>query len=141
MSYGRWRKQISRKARVEIIPLIDVMFLLLCFFVYSTMNMVVQQGIFVDLASSDSSDVLQEDQRFIIVSVDKTGQFYMNKKPISRTGLLSKLERLKQSPQKPTVVVNADKNASHGQVVVLLDLVRKSGIGQAILAVEPESRK
>ena len=77
MSYGRWRKQISRKARVEIIPLIDVMFLLLCFFVYSTMNMVVQQGIFVDLASSDSSDVLQEDQRFIIVSVDKTGHIVL----------------------------------------------------------------
>lgn len=139
MAYGRWRHTaVARRARVEIVPLIDVMFLLLCSFVYATMNMVVQQGIFVDLASSETSEGVQDDKRLVVVSVDRKGTYYIDKRRVSRRELLTALEEVRKRSAKPTVMVNADKDASHGQVVELLDLVRKSGVGQAVFAVQPE---
>lgn len=141
MAYGRWRAAAVRRGRIEIVPLIDVMFLLLCSFVYATMNMVVQKGIFVDLASSETSQSLPEEKEVTTVSVDRAGTFYLDRRPVSREALASALARLGRSPKKPTVVVNADKSAAHGQVIQLLDLVRKSGVGQAVFAVEPEEAR
>ena len=138
MAYGRWRSFKPRKARVEIIPLIDVMFLLLCFFVYATMNMVVQQGIFVDLASSKSSSAVER-SKFVVVSVDAEGTFYLDKKPMSRIALEDALRGIKNLPEFKSIILNADKEAKHGQVVKLLDMIRKSGVKMAIFAVEPQA--
>jgi len=137
--YSRRKLKSSRKARIEIIPLIDVMFLLLCFFIYATMNMVVQQGIFVDLASSKTSKATPTDTQQLVLSVDKNGQYYANQRFISKKALSQRLKQIKNS-YGTQVVVNADKEASHGQVVGLLDLVRQNGIEEAIFAVEPEGK-
>ena len=135
---SRSKFRTTRKSRVEIIPLIDVMFLLLCFFIYATMNMVVQQGIFVNLASSETSQVTPQDTEDIVLSVDREGTYYMNEAPVSKNELISRLKMV-QDRAHYSVVVNADEDATHGQVIGLLDLVRKNGIEEAIFAVEPQS--
>jgi biopolymer transport protein ExbD len=135
----RWRTVSHRPAKVQIIPLIDVMFLLLCFFVYATVNMVVQQGIYVDLASSGTSESLEKKTETIIVSVNEEGEYYLNKKSMNQKRLMKELKRIKESKANTTVVVNADRQATHGQVITLLDMVRRSGVDQAVFAVDPES--
>ncbi len=136
MSYRRRISQSSRGAPVEIIPLIDVMFLLLCFFVYATMNMVLQKGISVNLASSTTYEEVEGREEPITLSVDKDSKIYFNKEPITREELLFYLRGLKETGQEKTVIISADKDATHGQVIALLDIVRRSGLREAVFAVE-----
>ncbi len=140
MAYGTWREKRTRKSRVEIIPLIDVMFLLLCFFVYASINMVAQQGIFVDLATSQSSEPLSDEQAnaALFVSIDKDGHYYLNRSRTSRDRMIKVLESVADDPRKRDVVVQADETVPHGKVVGLLDIVRMSGVKTAVFAVEPD---
>ena len=129
----------NRRPRIEIIPLIDIVFFLLATFVMVSMSMVKNRGIFVDLASSETSERMGSQKEFMVVSVDKSGRYFIDKRPVTRPELSASLERVRRNANPSTVIVNADKDASHGQVVALLDLVRKSGVGQAVFAVEPEN--
>ena len=65
-NYGRSKTRRLKKSRVEIIPLIDVMFLLLCFFIYATMNMVTQKCIVVDLATMESAQIMDYEPQEVI---------------------------------------------------------------------------
>lgn len=140
MAYGTWREKRTRKSRVEIIPLIDVMFLLLCFFVFASVNMVAQQGIFVDLAASSSSEPLSDTQTntALFVSINKDGQYYLNRRRVSRDRMIKVLETTANDPRRKDVIIQADEAVPHGMVMGLLDLVRLSGIEHAAFAVEPE---
>ena len=137
MSSSRVRAMGERKARVEILPLIDVMFLLLCFFIYVTMMMVVQKGIFVDLASAKSGTDMQEEKKLLTLSIDHSGQIYLDKELIEESRLKERLREYKK--EDPVLVINADKGVEHRRVIGLLDLVRQEGMSEIVFTVEPQS--
>ena len=137
MSSSRVRAMGERKARVEILPLIDVIFLLLCFFIYMTMMMVVQKGIFVDLASSKSGMDIKEEKKMLTLSIDREGQIFLNKEMVAGDRLEARLIELKK--EDPVLIINADEDVAHRDVIRLLDLVRQAGMGEIIFTVEPES--
>lgn len=140
MLYKRLRTQLSaRKARVEMIPLIDCMFLLLCFFIYVTMSMVVQRGIFVDLAKARTGERVEEqDRNSLYLSITREGVFYLDKIRVSEMVLKDRLRRFRNEKKEGTVLINADKEVTHERVMAALDLVRQSGIAQVVFTVEPK---
>ncbi len=144
MRKGRWHRRAPRRARVEMIPLIDCMFLLLTFFIYVATAMVLQRGIPVDLAHASSGEPLTKEVKPIHVFVRISGELHLEDTPVTAAELSSHLRALAASdasigPRSPRpVVVNADKGVLHERVVEVLDLARESGVSDLVLAVEPK---
>ncbi len=127
-----------RRARVEIIPLIDVMFLLVAFFMVVTISMVMQKGIFVDLSPVETADSSLEEQDSLVITVDADGAFFLDKEAISLEELGANLLETAALNKDTPVVINADKRARHEQVIEALDLVRRSELHNVIFSVEPK---
>jgi len=120
----------SKRARIEIIPLIDIMFFLLATFVMVSLSMVKNHGLPVNLPTATSS-VQQDRNSYVSLTVNALGEFYFNKDRISIEDLNPRLLSLKEDLK---VYINADAAAQFQGVVALLDEVRKAGISK--VAVE-----
>ena len=117
----------NAEARIEIIPLIDIMFFLLAAFMLVSLSMVNMKAVKVNLPTAVSATPeLKKD--FLDISVDKTGGFYLDKKPIGLHELAKAL--VDQHARNPAirVFISADQDARHGQVIQVLDAVRSAGI-------------
>jgi len=125
-----------KKPQLMIIPMIDIIFFLLVFFMISMLSMVEQKGLTVNLPQAASQEQMNKN---IVLTVTKDGQLYFNKEPMSLDLLGQRLvtEQRKDSSQL-TVVVNADKNAKHGWVVNVLDVVKNAGVTKLAIATEKQ---
>lgn len=127
----------KKKARIEIIPMIDTMFFLLVFFMIATLSMTLQRGMPVNLPEAESStDNVQEE---VSLSITKDGTIFFNKEPISLSRLESRLNDTRQRDPDPSVIINADESVQHGLVIQVMDKVRLSGITSMNIATEPTS--
>lgn len=126
----------TKKSRVEMLPLIDVMFLLVAFFMVAIISMVEQQGINVDLAKSESSKELLSDSEDSVVTVTATGNYFLNKEEFTEQNLPDALAKLFSANPKRVIFLNADKNAIHQDVMTALDIVRKTGFINVTFTVE-----
>ena len=112
-----------RRARIEIIPLIDVMFFLLATLVMVSLSMVQNRGIPVHLPAAASADK-QELKTFSTLTVTETGEIYLDKEAIGLNSLPARLSQMKQANPELQLFVNADERAPFGSVAKLLDEVR-----------------
>jgi biopolymer transport protein ExbD len=125
-----------RRARLEIIPLIDIMFFLLASFMMVSLQMQKIRALNASLPTATlASGNAKPD--ILNLTVDKFGQIRADKKPVS-AGELSKLlaERQLANTNLP-VYLSGTRDASHGSVVYLLDLVKRAGIQRVAIAVNP----
>lgn len=127
-----------RKARIEIIPLIDVIFFLLATFVMASLSMVKNQGISVNLPSA-ATGTPQEREVAVTITVTKSGDIYINQEKLD-TGLLPRrLKQLKAENPDMKVFINGDKEAYFGNAIQILDEVRSSGITK--IAIQTKQRE
>ena len=117
----------KRRARIEIVPLIDIMFFLLATFVMVSLSMVKSRGISVVLPQASTGQP-QEKTDHVSVSVTENGQLYLDKRELSQTELVETLARLKAQNPELRVHINGDQNARLGLAISVLDEVRKLGI-------------
>lgn len=122
----------ARRARIEIIPLIDIMFFLLATFVMVSLSMVKNQGLPVKLPVASTS-APQERKDFTSITVNDKGEFFFNKEPITRADLGPRLAALKSSQQDPKIFINGDAKAEFDNVVAVLDETRKAGISKVAI--------
>jgi biopolymer transport protein ExbD len=127
--------QVRRRARIEIIPLIDIIFFLLATFVMVSLSMVKMQGIKVNLPTATTS-VSQEDPGFVTVTITEHGGFFFNKQVMSLNQLVMQLKDLKLTQPDVTVIINGDKQAFFGDAIGLLDEVRRMGIQKVTIQTE-----
>ncbi len=118
----------KRKARIEIIPLIDIVFFLLATFVMVSLSMVRNQGLPVNLPKAAASAPSEGRQEAIVVGVTKSGDFFMNKDVLSFEALSAKLSKLKSTEPDLKVLVQGDEQASFGDAIKVLDEARRLGI-------------
>ena len=126
------RRTSSAKGQLDVtmkVPLIDVMFNLLIFFML-TSNFVFQPGIKVSLPKAITSEVINSEN--LIVTVTGQDLLFLNDKPITVTELVSKLKEAHQESR--SLLLKADTNASLGRVVEIWDLCRELGIPQINIA-------
>lgn len=126
----------KKKARIEIIPMIDTMFFLLVFFMISTLSMTLQKGMEVNLpkASSATDDLPEQ----VTLSISEKGELFFNKDSCTISELELRLHDLLYYGEKPAVVINADEAVSHGQVIEVMDAVREAGIFNMAIATKPD---
>jgi biopolymer transport protein ExbD len=135
----RLQRSSFKKARIEIIPMIDTIFFLLVFFMISTLSMARFQGMPVNLPKAASGQ--QAPAESVAVTLDKEGRLFLDKKPVQKQDLESLLrEQLALNPEL-LVVINADHGVEHGIVVDVMDAARTAGTAKLAIAITPKSPK
>jgi len=126
----------SAEARIEIIPLIDIMFFLLAAFMLVSLSMVNLKSVKVNLPTA--STVTPDSAKDLVdISVDKNGSVYLDKKPTGRNELRRALTGALQADPKLRVLISGDQRALHGDVVEVLDAVRSAGIDRVAIDIRP----
>ncbi len=118
--------ETPKKARIEIIPMIDVMMFLLVFFVLISLNVIPALGIKTTLPGSAQPDKLQV-HKHAVVTISPSGQVQLDGTDYSLEGLSSALKQLKASGD-VDVVINSDKDVSVQQLIDVMDSIKSSGI-------------
>ena len=117
----------SAEARIEIIPLIDIMFFLLAAFMLVSLSMVNLKSVKVNLPTATTATT--DSQRDLVnISVDKAGLAYLDAKPVGPNELALALAALAKANPEVRVFISGDKDARHGDVIRVLDIVRGTGI-------------
>jgi biopolymer transport protein ExbD len=130
----RVSKQYIKKARVEMIPLIDVIFLLLVTFIFFTMSMAIHRGLPVQLPASSTAQV--ERKGFVDITIKEDGTVYLDKKEITLSELDTRLTVLHRESPETRVLISGDKKASYESIISVMDAVKKSGIPGVSLETE-----
>ena len=129
-----------KKARIEIIPLIDVMFFLLARFMMVSLSQVHMKGIKVNLPAGSSGET-QSKRDYISVSVDMNGNFFFDKEEISRDEMQARLQKVHQSDPEAKVFVRGDRDTVHGNIIQLLDMLRSAGFYKIAFEIRSEALK
>jgi len=131
--HGSTGRDRGKRARIEIIPLIDIIFFLLATFIMVSLSMTKNQGMQVSLPTAASAASLgdnQELEKAVTLSVNEKGEVFWNKEKITIAQLPMRLETLKSTAREAKVIINSDAAADFKFVVGVLDEVRRAGISK-----------
>jgi len=123
----------GKRARIEIIPLIDIIFFLLATFIMVSLSMSKNQGVNVALPTASTAASLGDQQELDkagTLSIHGKGDVFYHQEKITIAQLPLRLQTLKSTSKDPKVIINGDANADFKAVVAVLDAVRSIGIGK-----------
>jgi biopolymer transport protein ExbD len=128
--------QESAEARIEIVPLIDIMFFLLASFMLVSLSMVNMKSVKVNLptAVTGKTDTKID---FVDVSVNKGGAAFLDHKPMASHELVAALRALHAANPEVRVYISGDRDARLGDTIHVLDLVRTAGIDRVAFEIHP----
>jgi biopolymer transport protein ExbD len=139
----QFRRRLSPNANVDLIPMIDVVFQLVVFFMVSS-TFVMTPGIALDLPESTSSEPVVINR--VVVTVVSADQIYLNRDRVSFEEFDDRLALLDQQSERidggaKSVIVEADANVSYETIVAVLDVLRRNGYrGIALRTLEEDRR-
>ena len=131
-----------KKARIEIIPLIDIMFFLLASFMLVSMSMIKLQKIDTTLPGKNHAPPPAEKQDFTVIGIDAKSEIYYDKDQNSTTipALIPRLgEIYKVQREQSRIYINCDKAAKYDQLISVLDTVRNVGITKVSFNVKKDN--
>tara|TARA_B100000945_G_scaffold77390_1_gene59725 strand:- start:247 stop:651 length:405 start_codon:yes stop_codon:yes gene_type:complete len=128
------KEDIGNKSKIDILPMIDIIFSILAFLIVSSLYLTRVDTISVDLPKATNS--IKQNNKFINITIDKSGSLFINKKNIKLQDLKVKVVDLIDE-SKDLVIINADKNISYGYVISVLDVLRS--IDDLKLAISTKS--
>ena len=129
-----WQKTQRKKARIEIIPMIDVMMFLLVFFVLISVNVIPALGIKTQQPSSSQVQQLKTKDVQVVVTLGKEDTIQVDGKNIQLKELASAVRQKAGGSDQIAVIVNSDKGAEVQSLVDVMDEIKKSGLGKVSLA-------
>jgi biopolymer transport protein ExbD len=135
----RIRRRSEKKARIEIIPMIDTIFFLLVFFMISTLSMTRFKGMPVNLPKAASGQ--QAPAESAAITIDKQAQVFLDKQPVDKASLADLLRRQVDNNPEVLVVINADDGVEHGHVVEVMDIARSANVAKMAIAVKPKDSR
>jgi biopolymer transport protein ExbD len=136
------RNRTIAPPRVEMLPLIDIVFLLLVFFIYAMLSMAVHHGQQVDLPESSTAGLETTEAISITIQAKDGGlKIFVNEEQVELPQLEELLERKKTGSQnkEPDVQIFADKSVSYQGLFQVLDRVRQAGLTHISLQAEAET--
>jgi len=130
-----WRRHKREDPKIELTPMVDVVFLLLIFFMIST-TFIETPGISVDLPES-SSHVVEKAEKEVKVFLDREGNIFLGDEPLSWQEFRTRIERYRSTAGNSTFILMADRQSRHGRVVQVMDLARDVGFAKLAIATDP----
>ncbi|MDB5291689.1 MAG: exbD [Phycisphaerales bacterium] len=132
----------SAEARIEIIPLIDIMFFLLASFMLVSLSMVTLKTIKVNLPASTSAPAASDSRKDVVdLSIDKSGALFIDRQRTGDNDVVAKLAAMRGQNPSLRVVISGDRYALHGDIVHALDLVRSAGIEKVAFEIRQKPVK
>jgi biopolymer transport protein ExbD len=132
----RLSRRKVKKARIEIIPMIDTIFFLLVFFMISTLSMAHYSGLPVNLPKAATGQQPPSESAAVTIAPDGKINIDKQEVPPDRLGDILKA-RLASKPEL-LVLINADERVAHGLVVEVMDQARQAGVSKMAIAVKPK---
>ncbi|MBM9513773.1 ExbD/TolR family protein [Desulfogranum marinum] len=129
----------NKPARIEMLPLIDIVFLLLVFFIYAMLSMAVHHGLQLDLPQSTQATTTEESPISLSITNGKTGiEFFLNQQPLTQVELHQRLTDIARDKDNPQLLVFAEKNITYQQLYQALDELKACGLTKISLQASRE---
>lgn len=122
-----------RRPRIEIVPMIDVIFFLLVFFMFFTTFKTAVSGIPIELPQSKQAINLEHR---VVVTINKKGEIYYGSDPVTVSKLTAVLKPLAAKDPDLLVVINADAQVNYGKIIEVMDAITSAGVSIPALGVE-----
>ena len=129
----------NQKARIEMLPLIDIVFLLLVVFIYAMLSMAVHRGLPVVLPTSNAVDIEKENLLSITVKAD--GTVFVGRQAVPPGDLSKALIRQVKTGEPPSVLLFADRNVSYQKLFAVLDQIRTADVHRISLQATIEQHQ
>lgn len=110
--------------QINIVPMIDVIFAILTFFIMATLFLTRSEGLPVNLPSAETATQTNPKQKRVTITIDNQGKLFLDRKPVDAKNLKSGIQSAQGNQSKVLVVINADRAVDHGQVIEVMDQVR-----------------
>ena len=133
-----FKRKKREEIRVELTSMVDVVFLLLIFFMIST-TFVESQGIVVALPEANSEKI-QKAPEEVKIYLEKSGRIHLDDRLISFSDLEAHLASYADRASNTTFILLADEKAQHGRVIKLMDAARRAGFQKLAIATDPKSK-
>ena len=130
-----WNESRNRRARIEIIPMIDVMMFLLVFFVLISLHVIPAIGLKTDLPGSAQAEKL-EVRKHIVITVSATGALQLDGETATLEQIGISLKTISRANPLADVVINSDKEASVEAVINVMDAIKGAGINAIAIAAK-----
>ena len=130
------RVPTRKRVRIEMIPLMDMLFLLLVFFMYAMLSMAVHRGLPVRLPASDAAEV--EPEATLTVTVKADGSVFLDREAVPLPELALALKARAAGEGAPGVRLFADRDLSTQNLFEVLDRIRDAGLSSVSLQAEPK---
>ena len=127
---------VQKKARIEMLPLIDIVFLLLVFFIYAMLSMAVHRGLPVELPLSNTAEIEKKLTLSVTVKTDET--IYVNKERVTLADLTRVLREKAGESRDSGVLIFADRALPYQLIYKVLDKIRQAGLSRISLQAELE---
>lgn len=125
--------RVARQPRLMIIPMIDIIFFLMVFFLFSTLQMVYQKSMPVSLPIASSSH--QEAPKPVAITITSEGTISIGDTVVQIDEIKSRVEQLADKSETP-VILRADENVEHGKVVKIMDEIKSAGVTKLSIATQ-----
>jgi biopolymer transport protein ExbD len=132
------RREFTKRPRIEMIPLIDVVFLLLVFFIYSMLSMTVHRGLPVNLPTASTAAV--DKKAFITITLQRDGRLFLEDREVDTRTLPSLLLEEKKKNAEVQVCLRADRDVTYHRAIEVMDMVRSAGIHKLALETQWEEK-
>jgi len=130
----------SKRPRIEMVPLIDIVFLLLVFFVYAMLSMVVHRGLKVDLPAASTARL--DRREYVSITLTKDNATYVGDEPVPVEQLAERVAGrvAREDGKSLPVFINGDRAADFGAAIRTLDVLRAAGIGEVFITSTEEEK-
>jgi biopolymer transport protein ExbD len=130
-----WQDISEQEVRIEIVPMIDVIFCILTFFILAAVGFSRQQAISLNLPKAATGTA--EMREMLVVSLDNRGQLYLEKQPVSQVQLYSAIKNYHSLNPTGLMVLHASQEVRYNQVIEVLDMLKEVGGERVALATLP----
>ncbi len=131
----QFRREEEDNFALDMTPMIDVVFLLIIFFMVSTVFVDFSRKMDINLPTSKSS-VLDESAKTLEVEMSKDKKIFLGGKLVTLLGLETTLAKMQFKDKKPTAIIRADKSLPYGDVIQVMGFLQKKGIPDISVAVK-----
>lgn len=128
----------DRKARVEMLPLIDIVFLLLVFFIYAMLSMVVHLGLRVELPTASTARV--DTREYVSITLTSDNAIYLDKERVALDELADRVVKRMDGRKDTPVFIHGDIRAELGVAIQILDLLKRVGVRQVSFECTRDTR-
>lgn len=129
----------QQEARIEIVPLIDIVFFLLAIFMLVSLSMVKLDALKVNLPTATQAGQETPDENLLSLSIDAHGTVFLEKAPVAPNELNTRLREGYAADPSLRVFISGDTEARHGDIIRVLDQVRSAGIQNVAFEIQPQN--